>query len=68
MSRKSAADLSPERATVSTTSGITTKATSASRQSVTSIMTMMATSVNTSPNTVTRPGGEDLVQRLDVRR
>ncbi len=40
---------------MSQTSGITAKATSASRQSIASIMTMMATRVNTSPKMVTTP-------------
>ena len=51
---------------VSQTSGITENVTSASRQSIGSIIVMMAASVKTSPNTVTSPGGEQLVQGLDV--
>ncbi len=52
---------------MSTISGSTENATSASRQSIHTSTAMMPTSVNTSPNTDTTPAREQLVQHVHVR-
>ena len=55
ISRKASRTRRRKIAAVSQTKGMTEKVTSASSRSIASIMTMMATRVNTSPKIVTTP-------------